>query len=86
MDVAEGAPQAVRVAGRGDDVDVIGHEAIGPHFDAGAGRGLGEEVEVQGIVAVLKEVAFAAVAALGDAGEDESGEAGHGRGYGGVRG
>lgn len=33
---AEGAAKTVLIAGHGENVNVVGHQAIGPHFHAGA--------------------------------------------------
>jgi len=50
----------------GDEVNVVGHEAIGEDAEVGVRVKLAEEVEVEGVVAVVEEDLLAAVAALGD--------------------
>jgi hypothetical protein len=45
---------------------VIGHQAVGPHFNARPASGIGEQIKVQRIIAVLKESLLAPIAALGD--------------------
>ena len=71
------------VVGSEDQMDVVRHQAIGPAGDAEAPAGFGEPVLVERIVAVLEENPLAAIAALGDvmgqARDDDAGDAGHGR-------
>lgn len=62
---ADGTAEAVALGGLQDQVDVIGHQAVGPHGDAGFGCLFGEQVEIDFVVAVLKEDGLAAVSALG---------------------
>jgi hypothetical protein len=61
---------------------MVGHQAPAPHFDIGATM-LGEQVAVERTVSVGEEGARAAIAALNDMvrvpGNDDAGEAGHGR-------
>jgi len=75
--VAECAAQAVVVGRDGDDVHVVGHQAIGPDRDIGAMRRFGKEIEIERIVAIFEEGLFAPIATLGDvvwdAWEDDSG-------------
>ncbi len=53
--------------GRGhDEVDVVRHEAIGPHLRFVFTGLLGEEVDINSLIAVLEEDGFASVATLGD--------------------
>ena len=82
MHVAEGAAQPVLVARGRDDVHVVGHQAIGPDLHPCLARGIGQQVQIQLIVAILEEGLLAAVAALRhvvrDAGQHDAGEAGHG--------
>ena len=62
-------------------MDVIGHQAIGPHFGLRSLCRSGEKIEVERVIAVLKERALAPVAALrdvvGNAGDDDAGQTGH---------
>jgi hypothetical protein len=34
VDIPEGTPQAIRIGRDHDDMHVIGHQAVGPHFNA----------------------------------------------------
>jgi hypothetical protein len=45
---------------------MVGHEAIGPHRDAGLGGTFGEQVAVERIVAVLEEDLLPPIATLRD--------------------
>ena len=66
-----------------NEMDMVGHEAIRPHRDAGLGGALGEQVAIQCVVAVLEEDFLPPVATLGDmvgmVGHDDAGETGHAR-------
>lgn len=81
VDIPEGTPQAIRIGRNRDDMHVIGHQAVGRHFNARPASGISEQIEVERIVAVLKESLLAPVAALGDlmgkSRKYEAGEAGH---------
>jgi len=55
VDEAEAAPEAILVARHRDDVHVVGHQAVGPDFDAGAFGGIGQQVEIERIIAFLEE-------------------------------
>ena len=83
MHPREGAPQAVRVAGHQDQMDMVGHQAPGPDLDAGGAAGAAEEIAIEHIVRIRKERLLAAVAPLGDMvrriGNDDPGETGHAR-------
>lgn len=80
--LAEGAPQAVGLLGHQDQMDVVGHQAVGPGRDPGLGAGDCEEVEVSPVVVVLEEGLEAPVAPLGnvmrDARHHHPCEPGHG--------
>jgi hypothetical protein len=60
---------------------VVGHEAIGPHRDARLAVALGQEIAVEGVVAVREEHALTPIALPRDmmrqAGNDDAAEAGH---------
>jgi hypothetical protein len=62
-------------------VDVVGHQAIGPDLNPCPARGIGQQIEVQFVVAILEEGLLAAVAALRhmmrDAGQYDAGKARH---------
>lgn len=81
MEMAEGAPQPVLVGRSGNDVNMIGHQAVGPDLDIGPARGIGQQIEVERIVTLLKERPLAPVAALGDvvrnAGQHKAGQTDH---------
>lgn len=66
---------------RAAPLDVVWHQAIGPDRYARSPRSLGEEIEVEFVVAILEEGALAAIAALGhvvrDTGKDNAGEPSH---------
>ena len=88
MHLAERAPQTVRARRCDDQVHMVGHQAVGPHLHPRRPRRLGQQVEVELVVAVLKERWLTPIPTLGDvmrdAGDHDAGEAGHGREGGGV--
>jgi len=75
------AAQTVGIRRDEDEVHMVRHQHPGPGGDALRPARRGEPVAVAGIVPLLEEDAAAAVAALGhvvgDAGNDETGEARH---------
>ena len=81
VDIAERPAQPVRILGHRDDVDMVGHQAIAPDLDMRPPCGVGEQIEIELVIAILEKGLLAAIAALGDvvrdAGEDEAREAGH---------
>lgn len=80
--LADRTGQPLRRRRREDEVNVIGHEAIGPALDAIGLAALGEEIAVERVVFGLEEDRLTAIAALGDmvrrAGNGDAGDAGHG--------
>jgi hypothetical protein len=62
----KGRPQPVRVRRRHDQVDVIGHRAIGPHCCTGAPRRRGDQTPVAAIVVGLEKHGLKPITALGD--------------------
>ena len=80
----QGERQARRIGGREDEVDVIGHQAIGPDGDAEPQAGFGEPVPVERVIVRPEEQRLVAIGALrdmmGSAGNDDAGDAGHGAG------
>jgi hypothetical protein len=74
--ISECPPQSVFVRWNCDDVYMIGHQAIRPDFGMSLFGSLGEQVEIQGIIAVFKKGAFTPIATLGyvvrNTGKDES--------------
>nr|WP_228765684.1 hypothetical protein [Sphingopyxis solisilvae] len=81
MQIAKGPAKPVRIARYQDDMDMVGHQAIGPDLGLRPPRRLGEEIKIDLVVAVLEEGPLAPVAALGNmvrnAREDEARKAGH---------
>ena len=79
--ITKGPPQTIFVRWHGDDVHMVGHQAVRPDFGMGLLGSLGQQIEIKRIVAVFKECAFTPIAALGyvvrNARKDESWEAGH---------
>jgi hypothetical protein len=79
---AHGPDQTVSGGGAHDQVDVVGHQAVGPDLHVAPPRLRGEQVAVDLLFAVLKEDRLAPVAPLGDVMRqsrgDDAGEAGHG--------
>ena len=49
-----------------NQMDVVGHQAVGPHGDTGLQRLLGQQVKVDFVVAVFKENGLAPIATLRD--------------------
>jgi len=80
--LGNGGAQAIAVGGYEDQVNVVGHEAVGEYGCTGVGAGLSEQVEIEPAVIIPEERGLAAIAALGDVmgmtGCDESGHPGHG--------
>ncbi len=81
MGARERQRQAFAVLRRQDQVNVVGHLAIGPDLDAEATAGPSEPIAIERIVAVLEKDALAPVAPLGhmmrQARDDDAGDAGH---------
>ena len=90
IDAAAGAPVrlrqrgawALRARGHEDEVDMIVHQAPGEATRALRGAGGGEEREIFDAVVVAEEHWQTAIATLGDVvgdvGDDDAGESGHG--------
>ncbi len=78
---ADGAGESLGRGGGGDDVDVVGHEAIAEDIDLVSGGVLLKEFEVDFAVSVGEEDVLAVVAALGDVvravGDDDAAASGH---------
>jgi hypothetical protein len=62
----KGRPYPVRVRRRHNQVDVTGHQAIGPDRCAGAPSRWGDQTAVKAIVVGLEKRRLAPIAALGD--------------------
>ena len=73
--------QAERVGGRQNQVNMVGHQAIGPYGDAEFLAGLSEQIAIKPIVVVAKEHALAPIASLRDVmrrtGNDNASETRH---------
>ena len=81
MRLAERASERLRAVGNENEVNVVGHQTIGPDRDALFAALDRQDIAIERIVVVAKEDALAPVAALrdvmGKAGDDELGDAGH---------
>ena len=64
MDIAEGSAQPVSIPRHGDDVDMVGHQAIAPDLDMGPAGRFGEQVEIELIIPIFEEGLLAPVTAL----------------------
>jgi len=81
MRVGKRATQTVLVRRHNDDVNMVGHQAIGPDLGCGPTSGIAEQIEIKSVIAVLEEGLLPAIAALGHvlgiAGQDEARETSH---------
>ena len=81
--LGERRPEAVFVRRHEHQMDVIGHQAIGPDFRPRLSAALGEERKIAPVVVVAEKGFLAAVAALGNvvgvSGDDQSRQTRHGR-------
>ncbi len=66
MGLAKRREQAVGMARHQDQVDVIGHQAVGPDFGRRLGSGLGEKPDIGLIIGLGKEGFQVPVAPLGN--------------------
>ena len=64
MRLADRAREPVRRSRREHEMDVVGHQATGPHLDRRLAAALGEQVAVKRLVGRLEEDLPAPVAAL----------------------
>src|SRR3546814_13440759 len=82
--IAEGSPQAVLILRHQHDVDMIGHQAIGPDLATRPLRRIGQQTEIEFIIPILEEGAPAPVAPLRhmvrDAGQDNARKTGPAQG------
>lgn len=53
--VGECAPQAVLIRWNPDDVDMVGHQAIGPDFGPEAFAAVGQQIEIEPVVTLIEE-------------------------------
>lgn len=83
MCLADGAVETIFTLGHHNEVDVVGHQTVGPDRDARPLRLLGQEIAIDLLIAVLEEDRFAAIAALrdvvGETWDNDARAAGHGR-------
>src|SRR5579872_3541631 len=81
MSVAQGARQRMLVFGHGDQMDVVGHEAIPKNAHPGAEGVVGQEMKIELAVGIGGEDGLAIIAALRDVVRDirhhDSWPAGH---------
>ena len=81
VEFAEASAEGIEVAGHGDEVDVVGHQAIGPDLDAPRGQIFRGEIEVELVNVIGEEGLHPPVPALGDVmrnpRRDHSGDPGH---------
>lgn len=56
--------QRIRIAGHGNDVHMIGHKAVRPYLDPVSLRRVSQQIEIKGVIPVLKERPLATIAAL----------------------
>src|SRR5438093_10570979 len=82
MGLGEGTAQPMLVRGHDNDVHVIWHQAVAPYLATCLFGGFGEDVTIEGIVAVAEEGLLTAITALGhmmrDTGNDEARQTSHG--------
>ena len=86
MDRCQCTPQAVRIGGHQNQVNMVGHQHPGPAGDACGLQAFSQEIAIERVIGIDEEGALAAIATLGDmvrqVGDDDTGKAGHGlRGY-----
>lgn len=78
---ADRSGQSIGRLRRHDQMQVVGHEAIGPHHHTGLAAALGQDIAAAGVVAVREEHGLPPIAPLRDmmkrAGNDDAAEAGH---------
>ena len=55
MGLADGPSQSVLGPWHRNQVDVIGHQAVGPYFDAAFSAPLGHQTDVGGVVLIMEE-------------------------------
>lgn len=81
VDIAERPAQRIFIVRQGDDMYVVGHQAVRSHLRPMPRRRLRKQIEVQRIVALLEKCPFTPVATLGDmmgnAGQDHARKARH---------
>lgn len=56
MHEPEGPAQTIHVLRHGDDVNMVGHQAIGPDRDPRLPSGLRQQIEIQRKIAILKKL------------------------------
>ena len=82
MHIPQRPPKAVGIGRHQHEMDMVGHQAIGPHLRPRPLCRLGKEIEIERAVSLLEERLLTTVATLRDvvrdAGNNASGQAGHG--------
>ena len=66
MCLADGPTQTVRGLGHRDQVDVIGHEAVGPDLDLASTAPLPHQLQVAAVILVTEERLLSTVSPLRD--------------------
>ena len=78
--VGKGCAQAVRIGRHDDHMDMVRHQAVGPHPGSGCPGGVRQELAIGDEIILLEEGGSAPIAALGNmigrAGYDEPGKTG----------
>jgi hypothetical protein len=82
MHVSKGARKTFAIARNENQMNMIGHQAVGPHLNGRFAAVPGEEIAIDLLVARFEENRLTPVATLRDvmraAGNDDAGETGHG--------
>lgn len=80
--VGKGRPEPVGIGGNDDQVNVVGHQAIGPDLSRRGLCGLGQQLAIGEKIILLEKGRAATIAALrdmiGQSGDDEPGKSGDG--------
>lgn len=66
MGLANGPAQSILRGRNGDQVDVIGHQAVGPDLDPALPARLGHQVEIRDVVLVAEKRLLPTVPPLGN--------------------
>ena len=66
MHRSQSAPQPIGIGGRQDQVNVVGHQDLGPDLDIGRAAGLRKQIAIKRVIGIRKEGLRSAIAALRD--------------------